>query len=196
MLSDLLPESPSASAMLDREAPRPEVQAPCSLIHPRNQSRRPVTVSVVLLTKPSRQQRLLRVHARDQRRHQQDGHHDTDTRTKRQPPSKGQHDQPKVARVANETINTRRDQRVIGLDRDQPAEAIPKDINRPKSQHTTRREQPYPDPASGFSINHPEVVTVRPGGQPAVEQTDQCERRDDPTVAAVFSHAGTQISAG
>jgi hypothetical protein len=69
------------------------------------------------------------------------------------------------------------------------AEPAAEHKDRPDPQRTTGREENDAKPADGIAVEGPELRPVRPGRQKAVEQSDQCEGYEDPTVATVLPHS-------
>src|SRR5258708_24641235 len=101
---------------------RPEIKA---LVDTGNQARGPGAVRLVLVAKLRAQQPLFRTDAREQRQHRECSEQHADTRTKRQAPSERVDEQPQVAGMPDQTIDAVGDQRVPGLDRDQPVKRLP-----------------------------------------------------------------------
>ena len=76
----------------------------------------------------------------------------------------GVDEQPEVAGVADDPIDTAGDQRVPRLDGDQPAEPTAEHKDRPESQGTPGYEEPDAEPAYGLAVEGPERFPVRVGG--------------------------------
>ena len=72
---------------------------------------------------------------RDQRRNEERRDQHADTGTKCQAPAQRADKQPQIAGVADNSVDTAGDQRVPGLDGDQPAELIPQHKDGPEPQH-------------------------------------------------------------
>ncbi len=83
---------------------------------------------------------------------------------------------------------------MAGLDRHQPAEAVPQHEDRREAQRAAQGEQQHADPAHRVAVDRPEVKAVGGGGQPAVEQAEDQERRDRPAIAAILAQAAAQIA--
>jgi hypothetical protein len=98
--------------------------------------------------------------------------------------------------VADNAIDTARDQGVPRLDSYQPAEPTAEHKDWPDSQCTTGSEQSNAKPANGITIEGPEFLPVRVGRQIGGQQPDQAEGSDDPTVATILTLPWAQISAG
>src|SRR5262245_56552753 len=95
-----------------------------SLVDPRNQSRGSAAVRIVLAAELRAQQSLLRTHARNERRDRQRREQHADAGTKSQRPSQRVDEQTQIAGVTDDGIDAARNQRMPGLDGDQPAESM------------------------------------------------------------------------
>jgi hypothetical protein len=76
-----------------------------------------------------------------------------DASTKSQRPSQRVDQQPQIARVADDTIETSRDQAMPGLDGYQPAEPAAEHKDWPDPQRATGSEENDAKPANGISID-------------------------------------------
>jgi hypothetical protein len=86
-----------------------------------------------------------------------------------------------MARVADDTIETARDQRMPGLDRHQSAEPAAEHKDRPDPQRTAGSEENDAKPANGIAIESPELLPVYLRRQISGQQPDQPERCDHPS---------------
>lgn len=118
-----------------------------------------------------------------------------DARTKGKAPPQRVDEEPQIAGVTDDAIDTACHQRMSGLDRHQPAEPAAEHEDRPEPQRATGREESDAKPADGVAIEGPELLSVRPGRQKGVEQPDHPEDREDPAVAPILAHSWTDISA-
>ena len=103
-----------------------------SLIDSGNQPCCPGTVGPVLVAKLGAQQPLFCTDAREERRDHERREQQANPRTKGEAPPQRVDEQPQIARVADHTIDPAGDQRVPGLDGDQPAEPTAEHKDRPE----------------------------------------------------------------
>ena len=101
-----------------------------------------------------------------------------------------------IARVADDTINAACDERMSGLDCNQPAKSGAEHEDRPDAHRATGGKQDHPEPTDSIAVDDPDPLPVRPCRQKSLEQPDQGENGDDPAVLAVLADSGTQVSAG
>src|SRR5215467_7355350 len=166
-----------------------------ALINPWNQPRRAAAVGVVLVAELRVQQPLFRVDARDQRRNREYRQQHADHGTKGQRPSQGADEQAQIAGVTNDAINPVRNQRMSGLDGDEPAEAVAEYEHRPDPQRTPGGGENDAKPANDVAVEGPEILSIRVGRQIGEQNSDHAEGREHPAVATVLALAGTEISA-
>ena len=136
---------------------------------------------------------LCRVYTGKQRRHQKRRKQYADPRAKRQGPPQRIDEQPEIARVADDAVGAASDQRMSGLDRDQPAETPPEYKNRPDPQQATGGEQCDTEPTNGLPIKDPEPLPVGVGRQVGGEDTDQTKGGDDPAVGSILALARLRL---
>src|SRR5258708_1533654 len=102
------------------------------------------------------QQPLLRADARKEREESERREQHADPRTKSERPPQRVDEQPEIARVADDAIDAARDERMPGLDRDQPAEPVPEHEHRPDPQRAARDEEDDAEPANGVPVDGPD----------------------------------------
>jgi hypothetical protein len=119
------------------------------------------------------------VNAREERRDKERREQHADSRTKGKAPPQRVHEQPQIAGVADDAIDTACDQGVPRLDGNQPAKPAAEHKDRPDPQRATGREENDAKPADGIAIERPELLSVRPGRQKGGGQPDQREGYDD-----------------
>jgi hypothetical protein len=95
-----------------------------------------------------------------------------------------------------DTIGAVCHQRVPWLDRHQPAEPSAKHKNGPYPQRPADREENHADPAHGVTVESPDLFPIRQSRQICLEQSDQPEGNNDPTVGAILTPAWAQIAVG
>src|SRR5262245_11189385 len=166
-----------------------------ALVDPGNQSRRSAAVRIVLAAELRVQQRLLRAHARNERRDRQRREQHADPGTKSQRPSQRIDEQAQIAGVADDAVDASRDQRMPGLNGDQPAESMTEHEDRPDAQRTADREENDAKPTDGISVQGPELNAVGVGGDIGHQEPDHSESCEHPAVAAILALARTEISA-
>src|SRR5262245_17778813 len=96
--------------------------------------------------------------------------------------------------MPDDPIDTTGDQRVPGLDGDQPAEPTAEHKDGPEPQGTPGHEEPDAQPAYGLAVDGPEYFPVRVGRQISRQQPEQCQDADDPAVATILAHSRAQIA--
>jgi hypothetical protein len=89
--------------------------------------------------------------------------------------------------MADDPIDTASDQRVPGLDSDQPAEPRAEHKDGPDPQGTTGRKEHNAEPAYRLAVDDPERFPVRIGGQIGSQQPEQRQGADDPAVATILA---------
>jgi hypothetical protein len=151
------------------------------------------TVGVIFTAEVRAQQRLFRAYACEKRRDEKRGEQHADSRPKGQGPTQRVDDQPQVAGMTDDTIDTRRDQYMPGLDGDQPAEPTTQHKYWIDSQHTTNGEQNDAQPSNSVPVEGPEILPVCVRRQIRDQQPDEREGRDDPAVGTILALAGAQI---
>src|SRR5947209_19377134 len=104
------------------------------------------------------QQPLFRTYARDKRRNKERREKNTDSGTKGERPAQRIDEQTQIARVAEDTIETGRDQRVPGLDGHQSAEPTAEHKDWRDPQRTAGSEENDAKPANGIPIKSPELL--------------------------------------
>jgi hypothetical protein len=97
--------------------------------------------------------------------------------------------------VADDSVDESGDQRMPGLDGDQPAKATPQDKDWPEAQRTTSGEESDAKPPNGICIEVPDLLPGRVGRQLGGQQPDDREGYEDPAVATFLALAGAQVSA-
>src|SRR4051812_30942061 len=152
-------------------------------------------MGLVLAAELRVQQPLFRTYARNERRDKKRREQHADSGMKGERPPQRIDEQTQIARVADDTIETSRDQRMPGLDGHQPAEPVAEHKDRPDSQRTAGGEENDAKPANCIPIESPELLPVCVGLQIGVEQTDQPEGTDYPAVGTIIAHAGAEVSA-
>jgi hypothetical protein len=97
--------------------------------------------------------------------------------------------------VADDPIDATGDQRMPGLDGDQPAEPTAEHKDGPDPQRTTGGEEHDAEPAKGIPVERPEPPAIGGGRQIASQQSNQREGDEDPAIATILALPGAQISA-
>jgi hypothetical protein len=141
------------------------------------------------------QQPLFGAYAGDERRDKKRCKQHADDGPEGESPPQRVDQQPEIARVADDAINTARDQPMPRLDGDQPAEPVAEHKHRPESQHTTGGEENDAEPANGVPVDGPELLAVGVGRQIGGQHPDHAQRGDDPAVGPILALAGTEIAA-
>ena len=163
-------------------------------IEPGNQARRATAVGIVLAAELCTQQPLFGTNAREKRRNEQHCKQYPDPRTKSEGPPQRVDEQAQIARVADDTINTARNQLVAGLDSHQPAKAMTQHKDRPDPQSAPGDEQNDAKPADSISVEGPEPFPICVGRQISGQHPDQPESYNNPAVGTILAHAGAKIS--
>ncbi len=97
--------------------------------------------------------------------------------------------------MADDTLDTTRDERMTRLDRYQPAEPMAEHKDWPESQRATDGEENNAKPANGLSIESPEIRSVCVGWQVGGQQPDQREDDNDPAVCSILAFARAHVTA-
>jgi hypothetical protein len=66
--------------------------------------------------------------------------------------------------------------------------------DRPDPQRTTGSEKTDAKPANGIAVDGPEFLPVCVGRQISIQQSDQRERYEDPTIGAILALARAHTS--
>src|SRR5262245_36745098 len=103
--------------------------------------------------------------------------------------------QPKIARVADKTIDAGHHKRVPRLDGDEPAEPVAEHKDRQEPQRASGRKKKHADPADTIAVECPERNPVRVSRQISSKQSDYRKGRNDPAIGTILANPGTQISA-
>ena len=111
------------------------------------------------------QQPFFCTYASDERRDKKRREEHADSGTKGERPAQRVDEQTEIARVADEAIDTARDQRMPGLDGHQPAEPTAEHKDWPDLQRTAGSEQNDAQPANGIPIESPQLLPVSICGQ-------------------------------
>src|SRR5512132_1744346 len=101
------------------------------------------------------------MYAREERRDKQHREQHADPRTKGEGPPQRVDEQPQIAGVADDPIDSRRDERMSGLDGDQSTEPAAEHKDGPDPQCTTGGEEHDAKPANGLLVDGPEFLPVR-----------------------------------
>src|SRR3984893_5623147 len=141
-------------------------------IEPRNQARRATAVGIVLAAELCTQQPFFGTNAREKRRNEQHCEQYPDPRTKSEGPPQRVDEQAQIARVADDTIDTARNQLVAGLDSHPPAKAMTQHKDRPDPQSAPGDEQNDAKPEDSISVEGPEPFPVCVGRQISRQQPD------------------------
>src|SRR6202041_3822512 len=98
--------------------------------------------------------------------------------------------------MADDTVDAGHEQRVPGLDRDQPAEPVSQHIDRPQPHCAAADENCDANPANGVAVDRPKIEPVVDRRQVGGEQPNHAEPGEDQAIAAVLSYAGAETAAG
>ena len=132
------------------------------------------------------EQPLLSLDTTDKDDEHQDGDHDADPRPERQRPSEHGDQETEIAWVANDPIKPLGDQPVIGLDRDQAAEAPTEYEDGRETQNATNDVKEKSEPAHAIAAEGEKVDPVGIGGQVGIEDAEDPQGGDDPAIGAIF----------
>ena len=123
------------------------------------------TIAFVLATELRSQEGLLRTHPREERGKQERHEQHAGPRSKSKGAPQRTDQQPQVAGMADNTVHTARDQLMPWLNGDQSAEIAGRAQIRPDPQRAARGEEENAKPANRVPVEHPDLVSIRVGGQ-------------------------------
>ena len=119
-------------------------------------------INLVLPAELRAQQPLFRTYARDERRYEKRCEKHADPRTKGERPAQRVDEQTQIAGVADDAIDTARDQRMPWLDGHQSAEPAAEHKDWLHPQRATGSEENDAKPANGVSIDRDRTAAPAP----------------------------------
>jgi hypothetical protein len=119
----------------------------------------------------------------------------TDTAPKNErPPGHGQ-ERSEIAGVPNETVKAVGFEGVIGLDRDEDAEAMAEFEDRGDPQKTADDRDDQSEITNNVAVDSPAIETIESRRQPRENNDDDGEWDEDPSTGGIFAPANSETAA-
>ena len=150
-------------------------------------------IGVVFSAEVFAEQAFFGADACDERDEQKECDGDTGPAAEGESPADHVDDHPEIAGISNDAVDAARFECVIGLDRDESAEAATENEYWIQAKRATEDIDGDPNPARCFAVDGPEVDAVGVGRDDGAGESDDAEGDKDPAISAVFFFAGAEI---